>query len=178
MLITEEYRRLNTELHQSRPDYGTSGVKWAQRVSELVQVLGAITILDYGCGKQTLGMALSHLLIRGYDPAVPGMDDPPEPAELVVCGDVLEHIEPDCLDDVLDDLRRCTLKGIFLTISTQPAKKVLADGRNAHLIQRPPDWWVPKIMARWELRAYEAVDGELAAFCLVKNVSGNGATAS
>ena len=71
MLISEDYRELNKQLHESRPDYGTSGGKWALRIEELANSLGAITILDYGCGKQTLGMALSHLLIAGYDPARP-----------------------------------------------------------------------------------------------------------
>ena len=29
--------------------------------------------------------------------------------------------------------------------------KVLPDGRNAHLIQQPPRWWLPRIMDRFEL---------------------------
>ena len=174
-LITEEYRALNKELHERRPDYGTSGAKWAGRVAVIAKLLNATTLLDYGCGKQTLGMALSHLLVRGYDPAIEGLDDEPEPADLVVCGDVLEHIEPDCLDAVLDDLRRCTLKGIFLTVSTRPAKKSLSDGRNAHLIQKPSEWWLPKIMQRWDLRLFQANATEFTAFGVRKRVSGQSA---
>jgi 2-polyprenyl-3-methyl-5-hydroxy-6-metoxy-1,4-benzoquinol methylase len=69
------------------------------------------------------------------------MDAAPEPHDIVACTDVLEHIEPDCLDDVLKDIRRCTKKVAFLLIATRPAIKVLADGRNAHLIQQPYTWW-------------------------------------
>jgi len=29
--------------------------------------------------------------------------------------------------------------------------KVLPDGRNAHLIQQPAGWWLPKILERFEL---------------------------
>ncbi len=111
----------------------------------------------------------------GYDPAIEGLDDEPEPADLVVCGDVLEHIEPECLDAVLDDLKRCTVKAIFLTVATRPAKKTLSDGRNAHLIQQPAEWWLPKIMQRWELQAFHATVGEFAVFATVKSVAGNGA---
>jgi len=172
-LITEDYRVLNTELHERRPDYGVSGSKWAGQIEEIARVLEAVTLLDYGCGKQTLGKALSHLIVRNYDPAIPDLADEPEPADMVVCTDVLEHIEPDCLEDVLDDLKRCALKGIFLTVATRPAKKVLADGRNAHLIQESANWWLPKIMARWDLKLFQCSgDAEFAAFAVPKGVNG------
>ena len=129
-------------------------------------MIGAKTVLDYGCGKGGLGLALSHLLMTGYDPAVAGHEGTPEPADLVICTDVLEHIEPECLEEVLDDLRRCALKGVFLTIATRPAKKFLADGRNAHLIQEPMTWWLPKIWSRWDLRLVQATPEEFAAFSL------------
>ncbi len=75
----------------------------------------------------------------------------PEPRELVACIDVLEHIEPECLDDVLDDLRRCVLKYGIFTIHTKPAQKILPDGRNAHLIQEQPDWWKEKLNKRFTI---------------------------
>jgi hypothetical protein len=69
--------------------------------------------------------------------------------------DVLEHIEPECLDDVLDDMKRCTLKGVFLSVSLVTAGKTLPDGRNAHLIVEPIEWWLPKLMARWDLMSVQ-----------------------
>ncbi len=174
-LITEEYRRLNAELHERRPDYGVSGHKWARAVHSLAAQYGARDILDYGCGKETLARAMetsdygakcsarTGKRIVGYDPAIPGLDAPPEPADLVVCGDVLEHVEPECLDAVLDDLARLTKKVAFLVVATRLAKKTLADGRNAHLIVRPPQWWMPKIMARFHVKQYEWNGGEFAA---------------
>jgi len=32
-----------------------------------------------------------------------------------------------------------------------PAGKVLSDGRNAHLIQKPLSWWLPKLCERFEI---------------------------
>jgi hypothetical protein len=52
---------------------------------------------------------------------------------------------------VLDDLKRVTDKYGFFTIHTGPAVKTLPDGRNAHLIQQPFDWWQPKIKERFEI---------------------------
>jgi 2-polyprenyl-3-methyl-5-hydroxy-6-metoxy-1,4-benzoquinol methylase len=163
MLITEEYRVLNRELHRTNEHYGTSGQKWAELVSKLAKNMKALNILDYGCGRGTLGRALPSLPVSNYDPALVGLDGSPEPADLVVCTDVLEHIEPECLDDVLDDLKRCAGRKAFLVVATRPAKKFLADGRNAHLIQMPSSWWLKQLLLRWDLEVFQDFGGEFLA---------------
>jgi hypothetical protein len=57
----------------------------------------------------------------------------------------MEHIEPEYLDDVLRHISGLTLRCCIMRISLLPAAKVLADGRNAHLILQPPDWWIERI---------------------------------
>lgn len=113
-------------------------------------------LLDYGCGKQALRGALK---IKegyiGYDPALKGLDTPPNPADLVVCTDVLEHIEPDHLEGVLNDLQRVVKMVGFFAIHTSAAMHILPDGRNAHLIQEPLEWWLPKLMARFKVITLE-----------------------
>lgn len=149
MLLTPEYVQLNKELH-AKGAYGFKGHHYAARVAKLAVALGSRDILDYGCGARTLEKAL-NIPIRNYDPCIEGLDETPEPADIVVCTDVLEHIEPDCLDNVLDDLKRVTRNTGFFTIDTRPARKFLSDGRNAHLIQQPAGWWFPKLYERWPL---------------------------
>lgn len=146
MLITEDYRNLNRLLHETRPDYGTSGKRYAEILRQMMAAFKTTDILDYGAGKLTLQEALG-IPIANYDPCIPGLDSPPEPHDLVACTDVLEHIEPECLDDVLADIRRVTKKAAFLLVATRPAKKYLADGRNAHLIQEDFAWWKKRIDA-------------------------------
>jgi hypothetical protein len=118
-------------------------------------------LLDYGCGKGRLfkNLKADHkMTLQAYDPGVSEYSSPPVSAEMVACIDVLEHIEPECLDEVLDDLERLTeVVGLF-TVHCGPAVKVLPDGRNAHLIQQPPEWWLPKIMDRWELQSFNRDD--------------------
>lgn len=92
--------------------------------------------------------------VQCYDPGVPEYEEMPEPAEMVVCIDVLEHIEPDLIDDVLDHLESLTEKVLFATVHMLPAGKILPDGRNAHLIQKPPAWWLPKFLERFTLKGY------------------------
>jgi hypothetical protein len=64
---------------------------------------------------------------------------------------VLEHIEPELLDNVLDDLQRVVEYFGFFTVHTGPAVKVLSDGRNAHLTQEDYTWWMPKFWARFQV---------------------------
>ena len=144
-MITPEYRALNAELHRTKFTYGSSGHLWARDVETFASEIGAKRILDYGCGKATLSKALADFDVRNYDPCIPEYATPPSPAELVVCTDVLEHIEPDKLDAVLNDIIRLSSKGAFLVAATRPAKKILPDGRNAHLIIESHDWWIDKI---------------------------------
>jgi hypothetical protein len=147
MLISEAYREQNKQLHKGGI-FGTSGHKMAPLVGGMAIVHKTRNILDYGCGQRLLENALGFP-IKNYDPCIEGLDAPPEPANIVVCGDVLEHIEPECLDAVLDDLHRVThVVGMF-HVDTRPAMKTLPDGRNAHLIQQPAEWWFPKFFKRW-----------------------------
>ena len=148
-LISESYRQQNKQLHEAG-NYGISGHKRAAQVLEIANAIGTRDILDYGCGRRTLETALGFA-ISNYDPCLAGFDSEPKPAQLVVCSDVLEHIEPEYLDNVFDDIQRVTLDTAYLVISTRPAKKILPDGRNAHLIQEGFGWWAPKLDARFKI---------------------------
>ena len=158
-LISVEYRRMQEELHRN-PNYGVASVQYAPVVAELLKQIGSAELLDYGAGKGRLGETLKTLManppkLRHYDPARPEWSATPQPAPFVTCIDVLEHIEPELLDNVLDDLRRVTASAGFFTVHTGPAVKVLADGRNAHLIQQPPAWWLPKFLSRFDLVVFQ-----------------------
>jgi len=151
-LMSESYKQQNQQLHEGG-SYGIRGHLAAERVFQLADLYKTRDILDYGCGQRTLQAALGFD-IRNYDPCIAGLDTEPEPADLVVCGDVLEHVEPEYLDNVLDDLQRVTRHIGYFIIANKPAGKTLPDGRNAHLIQEGNDWWMPRLMARFTLRAY------------------------
>jgi hypothetical protein len=149
MLISDEYRTANARLHDALPYYGSYGGRHAEQVRVLMARKACQTVLDYGAGKGTLALAMPDIPVRNYDPVT--FPDEPEPADFVACLDVLEHIEPECFKAVLWHLRSKVLKAGFLTIATRPAQKVLPDGRYAHLIIRPAEWWLPKFQKRFSL---------------------------
>jgi hypothetical protein len=150
-LISDEYRALNKALHDGNANYGATGYRWARLVRHLVDQYRLADVLDYGCGKQSLARALIGISVRGYDPSIVELSATPMPADLVVCSDVLEHVEPAHVDAVLDDVVRCTRRIAFLVIATRPARKILADGRNAHLSQMPASRWLEKLLPRFDL---------------------------
>lgn len=163
MLISPSYRALVARLHLDRPDFGTGGHRWAKAVVNAYEEIGIKSVLDYGAGRGTLKAAVMETYLKSrmdfsfaeYDPAIPEISAPPDPADLVVCSDVIEHIEPECLDDVLTDIHRLARQYAMLVIATKPAKKTLADGRNAHLIVQPLSFWATKIEPLWRLRSIQ-----------------------
>jgi hypothetical protein len=164
MLISEDYRAQQEKLHEN-PNYGVASMAFAPIVAEIINALEIKDLLDYGCGKCRLfeafkGLVKHPLRLQAYDPGRPQYAARPVPAQMVTCIDVLEHIEPEYLDDVLDDLHGLTRQIGFFSIHCGPAKKVLPDGRNAHLIQQPPCWWLPRMLERWpDLQTFQQVEG-------------------
>jgi hypothetical protein len=158
MLYSEEYLEIQKKLHKNA-GYGMS----AGKHSDLVKNSGYKDILDYGCGKCSLQYGLGFA-INNYDPAIERYKDNNHPHDFVYCGDVLEHIEPDCLDAVLLDIKRCAKKSALLIISTRPAKRILPDGRNAHLIVKDAEWWHNKLSEFFDIKKQRVVNGEYLAW--------------
>jgi len=145
--ITPEYAELNRQLHTCETNsYGGGGFRFADMLAGLRDQTQSQTVLDYGCGKGTLANALGRPeWLAEYDPAIAGKDAKPERADIVVCTDVLEHIEPHLLDNVLKHIADLANKAVLLVIATRPARKILSDGRNAHLIIESAAWWKAKL---------------------------------
>lgn len=163
-LISEAYREQQHTLHETNPHYGKASLVYAPVLAEIINKLEVTHVLDYGCGaKLRLPDALKQCGIKhrftyqAYDPCVPKYASPPVPAEMVACIDVLEHVEEDHIDAVLDHLEQLVEAVGFFTICTAPAYKTLPDGRNAHVLQRPPEWWLPRLMVRFDLQTYQVM---------------------
>lgn len=160
--ISEAYRAEQQALHQN-PNYGVASLGFAPTVKQLFERTKAKSISDYGAGKCNLRRGLNEAGLADfeyfpYDPAFPeyGL---PTPADLVTCIDVLEHIEEPFLDNVLNDLQVIVRRVGFFSIHSGPAIKVLSDGRNAHLIQQPSSWWLPKLCERFEIAHLQRAPG-------------------
>ncbi|MGI9306997.1 MAG: methyltransferase domain-containing protein [Gammaproteobacteria bacterium] len=149
LMISPEYLEQNRQLH-CIPTYGAGGAQYIGTIKDICLSFGLYDVLDYGCGKGCLKQLLDampyEIVTHNYDPVT--FPDKPDPASLVVCTDVLEHVEPEYLDAVLGDIHRLARVAAFLVVATRPARKTLPDGRNAHLIQQPSDWWLSRLNYR------------------------------
>lgn len=143
---SEEYQKLLHAMHYDHNHFGGGTLQhYLTDIKETITKHDITSILDYGCGK-------GHMIpeewnnIRLYDPGYqPYAKKPKSTYDLVISTDMLEHIEPEYLDNVLEEIYGYANKAVYLAISTVKAKKTLPDGRNAHLIVETEEWWIDKI---------------------------------
>ncbi len=158
-MISDSYRAQLTYMHTHDNHFGMSGSKNLHMIKTLAEDFKTTDILDYGCGKSMLAREIGFE-IKQYDPAIAKYAAAPEPADMVVCSDVLEHCEVEHIDAVLDDLKRVTKKVAYMLIATREAKKLLPDGRNSHLIVESARWWLDKLWDRFEIVEFMSVPEE------------------
>lgn len=156
--FSENHIEENAKLIQDKENFAQIGKNFAGDAAilagQIVRKYGPQTLLDYGCGKGLLVKMLPQiegLTVKMYDPAVPEYSAEPEPADIVICTDVLEHIELDCIENVLDHLQELTKKVCFCTIAQGPSQNRYSDGRNVHLIIKDAEWWYPKLRKRFDI---------------------------
>ena len=125
------------------------------------------SVVDWGCAN---GFLLNRLEqdfpsvreLGGYDPGNPDyMVVPTGTYDCLVSCDVIEHFEPDQLNESLKLMQSKFQRAAFLIIACYPAKKTLEDGRNAHLIVENCAWWLDRVQQQFDqchITRWEAVD--------------------
>jgi hypothetical protein len=160
----EYYRELYTKYHDDHAKFLAGKVsvehvkgiarmvyRWRERVRTRYP-----RILDYGSGKgfQYLTKRIHEkwggILPHCYDLGVFHLAKRPEGRfDIILCTDVMEHLEAEDVPDVLADLRAYTgdrrPASIYLNICCRLAWKKFDDGSNLHKTVEEPDWWEQKI---------------------------------
>lgn len=156
--LSDEYRQTLQDQHADK-SWGGTAVKWAG--PDVAKIIGRTerkgkvgrynikTALDYGCGQETMKAEFTELEWTGYDPGVIGKDEKPNGKfDLVVCTDVMEHIEREYVETVLQEIADYTKVVTFLEVACTAAHGVFATGprkgQDVHITQRPPEWWIEK----------------------------------
>ena len=156
MPISDEQLAFNQALHQSNPAFGSRD-QAAGMAATLPLALYRThesgfcsSVLDYGTGKGLLVDRLRAELppsirVDGYDPAIQKWSQKPSVVpDIVLCLDVLEHVELHLIDSVIADICSLTRHFCYIVVDLQPAVKYLPDGRNAHILLAPAEWWVSR----------------------------------
>lgn len=149
-LMTSTYRDLMQREHAAGA-WGGGGAKHADEVLHFATETGSESVLDYGCGTGKLRdelLGMGFLDVREFDPGIAGKNDTPAAADMVCCTDVLEHVEPDFVDNTLSHIATLARRAVYLSIALRPASKILLDGSNAHKTVRPDRWWTTHIGLR------------------------------
>lgn len=147
MNLSDSYLQQLQALHSSsRIGFG---VKPPQALLDLINLYDPNTIIDYGCGPGNMIKSFKDIFpnkeFNGYDPAVDEFKTIPNKADLLYSTDVLEHFEPEFLDQGLANILE--LADIqYHYIACHHAKKTLPDGRNCHLVIENPRWWMAKFL--------------------------------
>lgn len=157
-LLSNDYKEILEAVHSSSGWGITARIEF-NNILNFISKNKILNVLDYGSGQQFLEKELpkfvSGIFVQSYEPGIPRLAHKPNPAELVCCIDVLEHVENDFVDSVLDDLKNLIIKFGYITLSTVPAKRVLPNGKNAHLTVMPVEWWSEKIEKRFTVLTSE-----------------------
>lgn len=150
MAQSQEYQDLLTKMHKENRKWGAEfkNSPIPQILLDAIEKYKPKTILDFGCGKGTLTQRLDSMFpditVTGWDPShgteLTGTYD------MIISTDVLEHIEPEYVEETVKDL--CNRANVchYHLIACYEATAILPDGRNAHLTIMPPSWWQLKFL--------------------------------
>ena len=156
------------DLHKNYATYGASSEysnpqshKYLLTIPRAVQACQEVetsiaSLLDHGTGNgglpSILNAALPTLKVAGYDPAVKIFSQTiNQKYDIVTSIDVLEHISKSEIQKTLDEIHDATNKFFFFCIDLIPAIKQTSDGRNAHFLIAPSDWWTAQLKNKFNI---------------------------
>jgi len=156
-LVSKEYKEKLVAFHNKRK-WGYAFTKDdPTTVYKYMALSESNSLLDYGAGYGEFKKQMddeypnAKFNIHEYEPGIVGKDEDPPVCDATVSFDVLEHVEPNKIDDVLQHIYNKTNKWAYLVICCIPARKTFPDGQNLHLLVREPEWWLEKLKYDWDI---------------------------
>lgn len=151
------------------PDYRkySPGENLVEAFIQETEIAAPARIIDFGCGS---GRASIAFIKRGFsvlgvdhahnclDPGVTiplcisnlwKLPDLP-PADWGFCADVMEHIPPDKVDDVLNRISANVINGCLFSISFVQDVFGKRIGKPLHLTVKPLEWWLSKLNEKFD----------------------------
>ncbi len=143
------------------------GLNFVEDVFAALKPAAGDTLWDFGCGtglcvkwfreRGILANGIDITPARLIDEAKNGFIESPlwgldgiPRATWGFCSDVMEHIPPEKVDDVLGGIFNKTQRGVYFTISTVSDNCGKLIGEQLHLTVQPFEWWEAKLREWWE----------------------------
>ena len=149
-LISEEYKKQITEYHNSRP-WGGAVRGNSMMLNKYMMISGAKTILDYGAGRSDLLKEMNaqypnrQYIINEYEPGRPELAGDPPASDAVVSFDVMEHIEPNKVDNVIKHIyEKCNMWTYHKICLRAATGAFPGTEQNLHLTIKDGPWWLEK----------------------------------
>ncbi len=170
LLALDDIARAEAEKYTriwERPEYRrlSPGMLECERALAVCEMQRGESLTDFGAGtcratEWFQGQGISALAVDHVDNAretsVPfvnaclwDMADRLAVTDWGFCCDVMEHIPPEKVGSVLDQIRALTMRGTYFRIATRPDQMGRLIGKTLHLTVRGAEWWRRQIEARW-----------------------------
>ena len=165
-LLSDEYRARLESVTKTMP-WGGAVISSVPKIYNYAIQHECKSILDYGSGKSDFLKTLNAdfpdhgLQINEYEPGRPELAGDPAISDMTICVDVLEHIEPDKLDNVLDHIASKTNKIFYFKVCLLPSFNSFEDGTNLHLIVEPKEFWLDKLSKYYTLEGVSSATGHV-----------------
>ena len=157
-LVSKEYKELLEKKHNGKfKSWGGAVRGMEQDIHKYLVISKAKSILDYGAGASdfrkaiefTYGHETLPYTVHEYEPGIPELAGDPPICDATICIDVLEHIEPDKIDNVLQHINDKTNNWVLFKVCLRAANGAFPTGENLHLTIRKADWWLAKFSKYW-----------------------------
>lgn len=162
-------------IDQYRRYYATHSVPvarsvWIPMVRCVALRVDATSIIDYGCGpaKGLSFLDSRELTVYSYDPAIPELSTKPEPRDMVCSIHMLEHVDPDDIADVINDMLSLSLKALLVVISLEASTKTLPDGSAWHRSVFPASYWHERFPGSTPVKTIKGTEREFACLLTVR----------
>jgi len=154
-LISNKYKDLIVQRHK-KTKWGGAVEHKQKFIKKHADEYSCKSILDYGSGYGMMKQLMqedypNEYEIHEYEPGIVGKDLDPIACDMTISFDVLEHIEPNKIDNVLQHIYDKTNKIAYHNICCIPAQGSFPDGRNFHLLVKKPSWWIKKFEDKWDI---------------------------
>jgi hypothetical protein len=155
--ISKEYLNKIVDFRENK--YKTWGGAVSTKVPQIYKYIvqeDCKSVLDYGSGNSDFKKTVENLYpdydfkIVEYEPSIPDLNVDPDVCDMTICVDVLEHVEPDKIDNVLSHIKEKTNKLCFLSICVVESHGKFNDGTNLHILVKPVEWWTEKLNEKFD----------------------------